>query len=534
MKDSELGKKLLFFTWNVIMSNLYNPRHIKEEETNDIIHGSWLLRKNFVADNIDGYKEGYILERIDPDIYICKENVRWVKEEDAVNSLTSNFHEPTFLREQSTIYTIDKKTGKKKVSKKLGLYNCFCGNTFSASIYDVNHGKINSCGCLRSFHNIGKHPLYSIWYDMIRRCYDPSRKDYKHYGGRGIDVSEEWWHAGNFIKTMGQSYINGYTLDRINVDKGYSKQNCRWATKSTQARNTVRLRSDNSSGFRGVRKHSKNNSWVATVTINNKQHYLGSYTDPKDAAFAYDKFVIDHKLEHTTNGLYRRTDNDVIENTLKTHDAEKALDFMWKVMASLHHNPLRKDTAYKTYGVCGRWLIKKNFINDLKHGYKQGYTIKRINDNEFYSMTNIKWVKIEDGGTLLDEYKEPELIKDLSLTEKTDKGLYKCFCGNTYKARKKSVVHKDSKSCGCLNNLHNIGSLKFYKTWSNMLNRVYANDNSNVEEVCDRWLNIRTFNEDISPTYKDNLIFTRIDDTKDYCVDNFKWATKSEVAQARF
>lgn len=94
---------------------------------------------------------------------------------------------------------------------------------------------------------VGKHNgltssdrrLYDIWNGMIRRCTNPSCKDFSWYGARGIDVCEEW-------KTSFESFVlwsktNGYeshlTLDRINSDGDYYPQNCRWITMSEQARN---------------------------------------------------------------------------------------------------------------------------------------------------------------------------------------------------------------------------------------------------------------------------------------------------------
>ena len=93
-----------------------------------------------------------------------------------------------------------------------------------------------------------KHPLYSVWRQMIMRCYHASCPAYCNYGKRGITVCEEWrgpdgfW---NFVKDMaprpGGRYKSGrakYTLDRIDNSKGYYKKNCRWANAKEQAQNT--------------------------------------------------------------------------------------------------------------------------------------------------------------------------------------------------------------------------------------------------------------------------------------------------------
>ena len=528
MENNKQARKILGFTWNVLMSNLYNLRRANMHGINDTVHPRWLLRKNFIADNTDGYKAGFILERIDPELTISKDNVRWVKEEEAVNSLTKNYFNPVHIKTLATIYSKDSTPAKKKVQGKLGLFNCFCGSKFTGSVYDVNYGKIRSCGCMKNFHGVAKHPLYSVWYDMIRRCYDPSRKDYKHYGERGIAVDPRWWHAGNFIKDMKSTYKEGLTLDRINVNKDYSMDNCRFETQATQARNTQILRKDNKSGYRGVRHHNYNDKWIAYIRLDGKAKYLGSFDTAELAAQAYDKFIIDNKLEHTTNGVYG---NQIVATTntmLTNKDAVKTLDLLWHILISLHHNPLREDTQYKTYGICGSWLLRKNFINDLKNSYKDGYTLKRINDDEPYSMHNVKWVKIgEEDHTVLDEYKQPLVIENLD----DNKTKFKCFCGAVFTADKASVRHGRIKSCGCLNNIHNVTKLPLYKIWYNIITKVYGSDNVNINavNVCDRWLRVQQFNDDILPNYSKGLYVTRIDGAKDYCLDNIKLVTKSEI-----
>ena len=77
---------------------------------------------------------------------------------------------------------------------------------------------------------------YTTWKCMIERCYNPNKDNYKWYGGRGVEVCENWHTFENFYQDMGDR-PQGLTLDRINPEGNYEKENCRWATSSEQGKN---------------------------------------------------------------------------------------------------------------------------------------------------------------------------------------------------------------------------------------------------------------------------------------------------------
>lgn len=126
------------------------------------------------------------------------------------------------------------------------LCRCECGTVREVSRGSLSAGKTVSCGCYRAENNVkistthgkSKTKIYRVWASMVERCENPASQDYKNYGGRGITVCCEWRRSFEaFYMDMGDSPFNGASLDRIDVNGHYNKDNCRWATPSKQAKN---------------------------------------------------------------------------------------------------------------------------------------------------------------------------------------------------------------------------------------------------------------------------------------------------------
>ena len=132
------------------------------------------------------------------------------------------------------------------------LVECECGTTKTLRLYDVINGKTTSCGCFHHqrmietnfCHGWAGTSEYRAWFDMIKRCTDPSCRAYSYYGARGIKLSEEWINDFTpFIKHIGPKPFKSYELDRVDNDGDYVPGNVRWVSRkinSCNKRNSYR------------------------------------------------------------------------------------------------------------------------------------------------------------------------------------------------------------------------------------------------------------------------------------------------------
>ena len=129
---------------------------------------------------------------------------------------------------------------------------CDCGKNCVVYSYKLRSGHTKSCGCLNieatkarfATHHKRHTRLYGVWTTMIQRCINPKHNRFHRYGGRGITVCDEW--RNDFQAFYDWAMATGYdecaprgqcTIDRIDNDKGYSPDNCRWVDAKTQRYN---------------------------------------------------------------------------------------------------------------------------------------------------------------------------------------------------------------------------------------------------------------------------------------------------------
>lgn len=140
--------------------------------------------------------------------------------------------------------TVIEECKERKRKEKQYKCKCACGNITYVTGYNLRSGQTKSCGCLSKLNHYKTHGksntrLYRIYNNMKERCYNKNVSQYRDWGGRGITICDEW--LNDFMSFYDWAYENGYddnlSIDRIDNNKSYSPDNCRWVDVKTQNNN---------------------------------------------------------------------------------------------------------------------------------------------------------------------------------------------------------------------------------------------------------------------------------------------------------
>lgn len=168
--------------------------------------------------------------------------------------------------------------------RRHGVFLCgHCNNIVTRKYSDGKKQK--SCGCAKSAliakantkHSECGTRLHRIWMGIKARCLCVGQTSYNIYGGRGINVCDEWLNYVHFKKwALCNGYREGLEVDRINNDLGYAPTNCRWVDHKTNSRNK-RILARNTSGVCGVHWDVSAQKWKAEIMANYRKINLGRF-----------------------------------------------------------------------------------------------------------------------------------------------------------------------------------------------------------------------------------------------------------------
>lgn len=262
------------------------------------------------------------------------------------------------------------------------LCRCACGTEKVVKARELKQGNTKSCGCYRVectkarslTHGKCRTPSYNVWVGIKYRCYNPNDPRYLDWGGRGITICDRWLDSfENFLEDMGEK-PKGLSLDRLDNDKEYSKENCRWATPREQNQNrrnnkNYRLASGDIVCITEASRRLNVNYSTLVKYLTKYGHYHSQIYDDTFGTFLeipLAKGTLRTKLISCRNGMLRRCFN-------------------------------KKCLGYKNYGakgitVCERWVKSlEDFIADVGVPSNSNLSLDRIDSKGNYEPNNVRW-----------------------------------------------------------------------------------------------------------------------------------------------
>lgn len=214
---------------------------------------------------------------------------------------------------------------------------CDCGK--ETIVMRSNLPKTKSCGCaniIKEHMSLEDKKLRECYYNMRKRCLNPKNEYYHRYGGRGIKICDKWNTLDGFLDDMREGFKLGLTLDRIDYNKGYNKENCRWITMKEQANNTSWNRMLKYNGENMTMSEIADKAEVKYYLLEKKINKLGMTVE--DAI----KSIKEYKKEEITfNGITKTVSEFAEEYGMTYHQLKKRLMRDWTIERALTQ-PLRK------------------------------------------------------------------------------------------------------------------------------------------------------------------------------------------------
>lgn len=275
--------------------------------------------------------------------------------------------------------------GANKVPTKngyIGVWKCFCGKIFETMNYDVKNHKTKSCGCWKELQislalkDEERENLRTIWNHIKSRCYNKKNPAYCNYGGRGIRMSRQWKNNSNkfindIIKNLGYK-LDGYDLDRVDVNGDYELKNVRWATRKINCQN------------------KRNNN---LITINNETKTVSEWESLNNLNTG----IISRRIKLGWSG-----EKLLSLPSVRNYNNQ---NYLYKIWSSIKDRCFNENNiGFSNYGkrgisVFGSWVdnyeVFEKYILDALGDRPTGrHQLDRINNDGNYEPGNLKWSTI--------------------------------------------------------------------------------------------------------------------------------------------